>query len=225
MFEWRQNGKFKYQVYPAWERIGVRHGFIGASSNFRDAVLAENSREFCASFNTSRLVVLNQVHGNELVTLPELGARADGIYIPAGATNNGAYAIRAADCLAVFIRSRSGFAIVHAGWRGLAAGMIERAVSVLEDPALEAVCWPCAGSEVYQVGSEVIDAIGDDAVHRVVNGKITLNLAASAAGKIRKIAPQAQIVESGLCTISNTDFHSYRRDGEDRGSNLAFLIT
>ena len=225
MLEWRLNRSFRYLVYPQWEATGLRHGFIGASANFRDAVLVENSRYFCRDFNTDRLVVLNQVHGKDIVRLPESGAEADGIIVPLETASAGAYAIRTADCLAVFIRSRGGFVMVHAGWRGLAAGIIKNAVRVFDDPQLEILCWPCAGCESYEVGSEVIEAIGDSAVFHRFGNKIILNLSATAERQVRNIAPYAKFVESGLCTISNLDFHSFRRDRENRGSNLAFLIT
>ena len=225
MFEWRTSGRFRYLVYPAWERAGIRHGFIGSSANFRDAVFAENSHDFCQIFEAQKLVVLNQVHGSEILSLPQPAARADGILIPLNSVGVGAFAIRAADCLALFIRSQAGLGLVHAGWRGLAAGIVERAVNALKADSVEVLCWPSAGSETYEVGSEVIDAIGNDAIYSTRAGKLLLNLAATAERKLRKIVPQANFVESGLCTISNSDFHSYRRDGENRGSNLAFLIT
>jgi len=103
----------------------------------------------------SRLLFVRQVHGVDVVR-----ASAVGPYTEADAILGGdfAVAILVADCVPLLMVNRltSDFAVVHAGWRGLAAGVIAQAVSRLgEGDSLYAYVGPSISGAAYQVGPEV----------------------------------------------------------------------
>ena len=106
-------------------------------------------------------VFLQQVHGTELLTLD--GRTADGAAADACTTvvPGVACTIMVADCLPVLLTDAAGrrVAAAHAGWRGLAAGVLERTVAAFEGeggaPALMAWLGPCIGPDAFEVGDEV----------------------------------------------------------------------
>ncbi|HLQ25786.1 MAG TPA: peptidoglycan editing factor PgeF [Acidiferrobacterales bacterium] len=102
-------------------------------------------------------VWLNQVHGVRVIDASTSSDRtADGSYSnQAGVV----CAVLSADCLPVFLCDRRGaqVALVHAGWRGLAAGVIEQTVAAFRTPASELLVWlgPAIGPLAFEVGDEV----------------------------------------------------------------------
>jgi YfiH family protein len=120
-----------------------------------------------------------------------------------------------ADCLPVALVRDRAVAMLHAGWRGLAAGILEEGVRLLRaqrpGPEILAVIGPGAGACCYEVGPEVHAAFGDDR-------------AAPANIDLRSIA-RARLLEAGVsevhdvdvCTICDERFFSHRREGERAG--------
>jgi len=102
-------------------------------------------------------VWLNQAHGVRVIDAATASDRtADGSY----SDNVGIVcAVLSADCLPVFLCDRRGaqVALVHAGWRGLAAGVIEQGVGVFRAPVSEILAWlgPAIGPAAFEVGDEV----------------------------------------------------------------------
>jgi copper oxidase (laccase) domain-containing protein len=133
------------------------------------------------------------------------------------------YAIATADCVPVVIRGVSGWGLVHAGWRGLANGIIGKVAQGLGQ-VVEAAIFACAGGDVYEVGPEVVEAIGKTAFYRATtNGKFLLDTAETAAAQLRAVLPSEAIEKSGFCTIRDPRFHSHRRDGERAGRSITFV--
>jgi len=144
-------------------------------------------------------------------------------------------AVLTADCLPVVLAARDGHAVgvAHAGWRGLAAGVLEAAVSALEAPAADLAAWigPGISAACYEVDDVVRTAFADtpgmeqafmparDAEHWYCD------LAALAEARLRTLGVGA-VEQSGLCTGSSPDrFYSYRRDGETgRMATLAWIV-
>jgi len=133
-------------------------------------------------------------------------------------------AVMTADCLPLLLCDRAGMrvAAVHAGWRGLAEGVIEAAVSRLAVPAREVLCWlgPAIGSRAYEVGAEVRARFleqgtsGTETAFRAVpGGKWLADLYALATERVRACGVD-RIWGGGYCTYSDRErFFSYRRDG------------
>ena len=104
----------------------------------------------------SELIIANQVHGSDIVDCDhgEHDATGDILIL---AHNTKVAAILVADCvpLAIISPSQHRLALVHAGWRGLASGVVTRAVTHLGASDLQAVIGPCVSMEGYQVGPDV----------------------------------------------------------------------
>lgn len=114
-----------------------------------------------------------------------------------------------ADCLPVALATPERVAMVHCGWRGLAAGILDRALERFDDPPHAAV-GPGIGRCCYEVGEEVIDAFADLDGVRV--GR-RLELRAVAEAKLRAAGVE-RIEHVDLCTSCRADlFFSHRRDG------------
>jgi polyphenol oxidase len=128
-----------------------------------------------------------------------------------------------ADCMPVALGSERAVAMLHAGWRGLAAGVLEQgveAVRALDDTGeILAVLGPCAGACCYQVGPEVHEALG-------------LTSAQRAPVDLREIARErllalgvSEVIRTSECTICDERYFSHRREGEGAGrqAGLAWL--
>ena len=107
---------------------------------------------------------LDQVHGSDVVRAARYATppRADASIGDAGSPP---CAVLTADCLPVVLCDAAGTrtGIAHAGWRGLAGGVIERCVAAMERPAGELLAWlgPGIGADSYEVGPEVREACLD----------------------------------------------------------------
>lgn len=128
-----------------------------------DAV-AENRRRLAATLGLpAEPNWLTQVHGRRIVDLDEQwSGSADGAVT--GRTGV-VCAVLTADCLPVLLAERNGsrVGIAHAGWRGLAAGVLEAAVAAMNTPPAELLVWlgPAIGPDAYEVGDDVRTAFVD----------------------------------------------------------------
>jgi YfiH family protein len=166
---------------------------------------------------------LRQVHGVDIVD----GDTCDGVPVAdaARATRAGrVLAVMTADCLPLLLAADDGseVAAVHAGWRGLAAGVIEATLRCLHTPPGRLHAWlgPAIGPDAFEVGDEVRDAfVGPDAkaamafVRRAgADGKWHCDLDALARRRLRAHGIE-RISGGGLCTFTDAErFHSHRRD-------------
>jgi YfiH family protein len=137
-----------------------------------------------------------------------------------------------ADCMPVLFTDRdaSVVAIAHAGWRGLAAGVLENTLATMDCDPLRVVAWlgPAIGRAAFEVGVDVYDAFVErDAAAREAfrpksPGKWLADLDSLARLRLARAGVRA-IDGSGLCTFSDrTRFFSYRRDGAS-GRMAAFV--
>jgi YfiH family protein len=132
--------------------------------------------------------------------------------------------IQVADCLPVLFaaRSRQSVGAAHAGWRGLAAGVLEATMDALGAPAEDLVAWigPGIGQAHFEVGDEVrevfVSAAPGDAAAFTPNprGRWQCDLTSLAERRLRR-AGVASISIEGACTYAEAErFYSYRRDGQ-----------
>jgi hypothetical protein len=130
-------------------------------------------------------------------------------------------AVMTADCLPVFVSDRAGRAagIAHAGWRGLAGGVIESVVRALKVPPSEIIAYigPGIGALRYEVGDEVRRSFVDKdpgAAGSFVptrGGKCFADLHALARRRL-VAAGVTEVYGGGVCTASDERFFSFRRD-------------
>lgn len=147
-------------------------------------------------------------------------------------------AIMTADCLPVVLSDESGtvLGVAHAGWRGLAAGVLENTLDELRRRAPDAHGWrawigPGIGPRAFQVGAEVREAFLDrDAalaecfLFQPGSGRWLADLAGLARARLSR-AGIGRVEESGECTWTRADrYFSHRRDpGSGRQATLAWL--
>jgi YfiH family protein len=137
-------------------------------------------------------------------------------------------AVTTADCVPLVLASRSAptVVVVHAGWRGLAAGILRVAVRCFSRPGDVLVAiGPAVGIDHYEVGPEVAAAVGTGCgVEPVVSrrrGKLALDLAGTAASTV-SAAGVGGVVDAAICTACEPSrFFSHRRDGAPTGRQLA----
>lgn len=174
---------------------------------------------------------LRQSHSTRVVAAdPQQEADADASWT---ATPGIACAVLTADCLPLLLTTTSAdrVAAAHAGWRGLADGVIENTLAALDVPGEQILAWlgPAIGPQAFEVGEDVVAAFTDQdesawqAFEETANeGKYLANIYQLARMRLKAAGVQ-HIYGGDLCTLSDRKrFYSYRRDGET--GRMASLI-
>jgi YfiH family protein len=177
---------------------------------------------------------LNQVHGIEVADLDGPDAAAAPATADAAVARgaNRICTVMVADCLPVLFASRDGkvIAAAHAGWRGLAAGVLERTVASTGVAGGELRAWlgPSISRAHFEVGDEVRAAfVGDEpaaaeSFARNANGRWQADLVGLARRRLHALGV-ADISGAEWCTYADRErFFSHRRDGQ--GGRMAALI-
>lgn len=179
-------------------------------------------------------VWLEQVHGTRVCDLDA----AQAVRVADAAVTTRAHrvcAILVADCLPVLLASAGGEVVgaAHAGWRGLAAGVLESTVAAMElkgvaRETLRAWLGPCIGPRHFEVGEEVRTAFVEstegaaDAFAANERGRWQADLVKLATSRLHALGLR-DVVADGSCTYAEaTKYFSYRRDG--RCGRMAALI-
>jgi hypothetical protein len=219
MIEWEAPGPY---VVAFTTRVGGVSEGPYASLNLGargddPARIAENRAIACSALglDASRLSVNRQRH-SPTVHRAQAGVRdepGDGIWSDEPGQPMLALA---ADCVPIAIgttRGRPRLAVLHAGWRGLADGVVEAGVAALGGAPVAAVVGPAVGPCCYEVGPEVSARFDADLTSRGI-----LDLWAAAERALR--AAGVSVVERvDLCTRCNPElFFSHRRTGPVRGA-------
>lgn len=191
-------------------------------------------------------ICLQQVHGAKAVSADNLTGsyriQADTLYTD---TPDNICTILTADCLPILLCHQEGeqVAAIHAGWRGLAAGIIENTLAALHKPSSEWMAWlgPAIGPCAFEVGECVRDRFVQSEPHLSDafrpryghntktghNGKYEqkwfADIYSIAKQKLKKQAV-TQIYGGNFCTYSDTNrFYSYRRDRKNPGRMASFI--
>jgi YfiH family protein len=180
------------------------------------------------------LCASRQVHGSSVLRI-DTAERRGGEALPLDADGHATAAggigmmVLAADCLPVALAGGRGVAMLHAGWRGLAAGVLEQGVRALRDvgggQAVVAAIGPGAGACCYEVGPEVHEALGTRmGGARRERGRGKIDLRAIARERLLA-AGVADVLDADACTICDERFFSHRRQGEQAGrqAGIAWL--
>jgi YfiH family protein len=165
---------------------------------------------------------LSQVHGIKVVDLdsPAAAGPADAAIARESAK---VCAILTADCLPILFASGSGdtLAAAHAGWRGLAAGVIEATVHAMGTPPGSVLAWlgPAIGPKHFEVGAEVREAFleadpeSGEAFESNPYGRFMADLGMLARRRLQRLGV-SRIYGGGECTYTQADrYYSHRRDG------------
>lgn len=200
-------------VGAAWKRVG---GALG--------------------MDPSQVVLVDQVHGDTVLeaTVPTgpfatLGP-ADALIT---ATPGLLLAVRVADCVPVLLAGPGGVGAVHAGWRGVAASIVPKAVRALSDrlgcapSALVAVIGPHIGVGAFEVGEEVVEGIAATVPEGVFTRRSPparphVDLAAAVSWQLAR-AGVVTVGRVDRCTMQDPALWSHRRDGARAGRQAAVI--
>lgn len=184
-------------------------------------------------------VLARQVHGVRVARVVPGSAAPGEADALVGAGPGVLVGVRTADCVPVLLADAGGsrVAAVHAGWKGLAAGVIPAALAALRAEGcapsdLVAVVGPHIGACCYEVDAPVLEALARfggelaEASTPTRPGHVRLDLGRLARGDLlRSLSPDA-VARIGGCTCCEAEcFHSYRRDGERSGRLVHWVAT
>lgn len=217
-------------------RADVRHGFttaVDASGQPRSLGVGATAAAWSAALDElgapdAGLARVSQVHGCAVLeaTGPGVVGEADALFTRERGL---VLAIRTADCVPVLLVGDGVVAAVHAGWRGVAAGVVPATLAALGGGGgLVAAVGPAISGAVYEVGPEVVAAFEEAGIPRAVflvetggprphvdpKAAVAWQLAAGGVDRV-EVLPQ--------CTFSDPTLHSHRRDGAASG-RLAALV-
>ncbi|HTZ87537.1 MAG TPA: polyphenol oxidase family protein [Solirubrobacteraceae bacterium] len=202
------------------------HGNLSTSSGERSEHGRSARDRLCERLGLRWLCASRQVHGSDVLRI-DTAERRGGEPLPLNADGHATAAagigamVLAADCLPVALAGGRGVAMLHAGWRGLAAGVLEQGVRALHDVgggggANVAAIGPSAGVCCYEVGPEVHAAFGvQDRDSRYRRGD-NIDLRAIARDRLLSVGV-TNVLDVEACTICDERFFSHRRQGERAG--------
>ena len=203
--------------------------------------------EVSETLSVSRLAVVNQVHGGEVLTVDE----GKGPFSPLGDADalvtdvvGVTLAVRVADCVPVLLASEDGLVIgaVHSGWRGTAQGVVRRAVGARpgrggggrggvgggggDERGGGAAVGPYVSAPMYEVSDEVVQRIEASGVVRERfaerrAGSWFVDLGMAVAAQLEEVSV-ARVDVLGACT-AGSGFFSFRHDGPGTGRQAALI--
>jgi polyphenol oxidase len=233
------------RALSTWRSGGVSSGVyaslnLGSRVGDEASAVAENRRLLMQGAGLpAEPCWLRQVHGTDVADLDTPPAAAPPDSPPeadAAITRHGGRvcAILTADCVPVLFASTDGRAVgaAHAGWRGLAAGVLRATVTALKSEPRVLMAWigPCIGPEAYEVGPEVRDAMlaampGAAQAFRAAAGSRFMADLPQIARLQLQASGVARIFGGTECTYRDPDrYFSHRRDGQTgRQATLIWL--
>ena len=188
--------------------LGVAFGTV-AEGDGRSSVAARRSISTELGIDEA-WATITQVHGSDVIIARGSGAlgEADAVVT---FRDGPPVAIATADCVPVALVGQATIALAHAGWRGVASGVVVHAVETMRslgDPPDRAVIGPHIGPCCYEVGSEVIEAVGGHAA-TTTWGTTSVDLGAAITDQLAGIG----IERVAACTMHDDRFASFRRNG------------
>jgi purine-nucleoside/S-methyl-5'-thioadenosine phosphorylase / adenosine deaminase len=204
---------------------------LGVHVGDMPAAVAENRRRVKERFGLpAEPIWLTQVHGTRVVDVGALGAFGDAVGSASEAdaavarTPGRVCVIQVADCMPVLFAARDGSAVgaAHAGWRGLAGGVLEQTIAKLGVPPAQLVAWlgPTISQKNFEVGDDVRAAFTKDDAGAAVafeansRGRWQCDLYALARRRLAALGV-SDVSGGGWCTFADpTRFFSFRRDGQ-----------
>jgi YfiH family protein len=187
---------------------------LGLLTDDTETAVEENRRRLAAAlgFGPEQVAFARQVHGTRLIEHPERNKppEADGHVLREPGL---AALVFTADCLPVAVAGPRGVAMLHAGWRGLAGGILAAGVDAVG--ATSAAIGPGIGPCCYEVGEEVLGAFSDLG-EGVADGRM-LDLPEVARRQLTRAGVE-RVESASLCTSCEAElFFSHRRDAGRTG--------
>ena len=217
---------------PGFSELPFYKFNLGARCGDNPTTVTHNRESLQSSYQLpSTPLGLHQVHGIDVAI--DDGTRNEEPMADASVSrlNQSVLAVLTADCLPVLFCNTQGteIAAAHAGWRGLAAGMLEATVGAMQSKSDSIMAWigPAAGPDRYEVGEEVRkafisrDAQAQSAFTSTRTGHYLIDMYAIARQRLQSVGV-TKIYGGDYCTISDIAFYSHRR--EQRTGRMASVI-
>ncbi len=245
MFNHQSNNGIEYWTAALLEQAGLQHAFLGRAIDFRDRQAAKERLAVC--FGPAEISLLRQTHSVIFHGADAAAQNPEGdgwlIETGAGAGTGRLFGVLTADCVPViaYLPERGGkrgkAAILHCGWRGAVAGLLERALTGLladggrADDLIVAI-GPGASSCCFRIGSEIVEqfslarrriALAENPILTTRGGELFADIKELLLRQAQFYgAPRQQISVSPLCTICDPRFYSHRREKELAGRQVTF---
>lgn len=227
-------------VVDKWRTQNIEHGFLNRELDF-----PKDSAKFESLF-TQRLLLLKQTHSTDFIEVNserdfKSNLEADAWLVKVGALEKAVIGIKTADCVPILINTsdNSYRAAVHCGWRSAVGGLLTKVVERMIElgvakESIEVAFGPSAGVCCYQVGEDVVVAVAD-AQSKLENRFLIEPLVKRGSNIYADIQSlllmqllslglsKDQTVNNSICTISSTDYFSYRREKDQAGRQLSFI--
>lgn len=253
-----------FHVSPLLDGLGVPHAFSTraggvspppfASLNLgisRDSELKDSRENILENYRRLATTIgcagrercwVSQVHGADVCAVRRGSGFESGTCADALVSDDPGriISVKYADCVPILLAAPAGRAVaaVHAGWRGIVAGMLPAAVGRLAEVAgcgagdLVAAVGPCIGFEAFEVGPEVLEAFGREfgtgaPMRRLDSGKGRVDLRESVRRQLIRLGVrEGRIDVATQCTFADAaEFYSHRRDGVATGRMAALIAT
>ncbi|STZ75916.1 peptidoglycan editing factor PgeF [Bergeriella denitrificans] len=205
---------------------------VGAHVGDRPEDVARN-REIVQARVGKPVAYLNQIHSSKVVRAQEALSALIDADAAVDDTGTAACASMTADCLPVLFCDKAGtvVAAAHAGWRGLAGGVLQNTVRAMQTDPLEIMAYlgPAIGPEAFEVGEDVRAAFcaqmpeAAEAFEPISDGKYLADIYALARMVLQREG--VHLIYGGThCTVLERDtFFSYRRDGGQTGRMVSLI--
>jgi YfiH family protein len=250
----------RYYVSPIFEVMKIPHAFstrvggvsakpfdslnlgIARDAELKDSVenIEENYRRLAEAIGCEnrRRCWVSQVHGADCCEIVPGDDFTSGPRADAMICNDGGriLSIKYADCVPILVASEDGRAVaaIHAGWRGLVAGVIAAAIarmakiSGLPASGFVAAIGPCISKAAFEVGPEVLtsfDRLLDERSLKTYTCKGHVDLKQETIGQLKAAGvAESRIDQTDLCTFETRgEFYSHRRDGAATGRMAALV--
>ncbi len=232
-------------IVPDWPAAATvrafsttRNGVAGRVADFGPAAPNAEAHALLNGFVPREPLWLAQAHGTTIASADMVHGDSDRPEADGAVSRipGNVCAVLSADCLPVLFTDRRGsvVAAAHAGWRGLAAGVLEAAIRSMQTEPADVLAWfgPAIGPGAFEVGVDVYRAFCDrDAGAKACfvatrEGKWHADLYALARRALARAGVDPAAVRGGgRCTYTERNaFYSYRRGGPDRAARMATLI-
>jgi len=200
------------------------------------AAVAENRARIAAAAGLrppSEWIWLHQVHGAVVHVADEPSEDVPNADAAVTSVPGLPFVVVTADCAPLVLACEDAIGVIHAGHRGLLAGVIERGAAQLGAMGLgpvRAFLGPCIRPDQYEFGADdlarLVDHFGGDVASSTSDGRPSFDIPSAVRIALMRagVAPE-DISDSGVCTASSTDNFSYRRDGTTgRQATIAVLM-
>lgn len=193
-------------IFDFSDKINVKGlRIVFSNDKIENHIVGRNIFSMCQTHSTNiKIVNENKVIYNN----------TDGIF---SSEKRNILKIKTADCLPIFFmhKNHSIFGVVHAGWKGLKDGIIEKSIHLIKKNVndfknIEVFIGPSISKKNYEVQKEFIGYFGSDFIEKIDN-KLFCNLKGIAKYQLRKFGLK-NIIDVNQCTYENINYHSFRRD-------------